>query len=152
MTSSEQLTDGGDVENYGLIPLLARGVRAIVVCINTVWPLSLEYDPATWPDSDADPGTIGAPRVIDPFLAPLFGEPSTRFPNNRVFAEGDYAAVVTALQTAKRAGRTVMTVHTHTVARTRGGGSTAAGTSASAGCTTSRWPSGRHSSNLRCVR
>ena len=115
VTSSEQLTDGGDVENYGLIPLLARGVRAIVVCINTVWPLSLEYDPATWPDSDTDPGTTGAPRVIDPFLAPLFGEPSTRFPNNRVFAEGDYATVVTALQTAKRAGRTVMTVHTHTV-------------------------------------
>ena len=115
VTSREQLTDGGDVENYGLIPLLARGVRAIVVCINTVWPLSLEYDPAGWPDSDADPGTTGAPRVIDPFLAPLFGEPSTRCPNNRVFAEGDYAAVVTGLQTAKRAGRTVMTVHTHTV-------------------------------------
>lgn len=115
VASSRRLTDGGDVENYGLLPLLGRRVRAAVVCINTVWPLSLDYDPATWPDSDANPEVTGEPRVIDPFLAPLFGEPSLRFRNNHVFAETDYAAVVADLQAAKQAGRTVMTVRTHTV-------------------------------------
>ena len=115
VTTSARLTDGGDVENYGLIPLLGRRVRVIVVCINTLWPLSLEYDPTTWPDADVDPELAGATRGIDPHLAPLFGEPSARFPNNRVFSEDDYPVVVAALQAAKQAGRTVMTVHTHTV-------------------------------------
>ena len=110
VTSAEMLTDGGDVENYGLVSLLRRGVRAIVVFINSVWPLSLEYDPTTWPDDDEDDR-----RVIDPFLAPLFGGPSDRFPHNQVFAERDFADVVSTLQAAKQAGETVLAVRSHTV-------------------------------------
>ena len=77
------LTDGGDLENYGLIALLRRGVRALVVCINTLWPLDLAFDPDDWP---ADLGDAGPRRrALDPFLAPLFGARDPRFPHNQVF-------------------------------------------------------------------
>ena len=114
VSSSRQLfTDGGDIENYGLIALLRRGVRGAVVFIDSLWPLMLDYDPTSWPE-DLD---LAAPsrRRLDPFLAPLFAAPSSRFPHNRVFSEADYPAVVTGLQEAKRRGDTVMTVTTHTV-------------------------------------
>ncbi len=110
VTSMEVLTDGGDVENYGIIPLLRRRVTAIVVFINTLWPLDLDYDPATWPVTDDAHG-----RVIDPFLAPLFGGPDQRFPHNRVFAEHEFSDVVSTLQTEKRAGRPLVAMTTHTV-------------------------------------
>ena len=113
--SKNRLTDGGDTENYGLLALLGRRVRRIIVCINTLWPLSLDYDPMIWPGADTDPSVTGEARVIDPFLGPLFGEPSDRFPSNSVFNQTDYLKVVCSLQAAKRAGRTVMTVETHTV-------------------------------------
>ena len=107
--ASEVFTDGGDVENYGLISLLRRGVKAVVVFINTMWPLSIDHDPANWPGRSA----------IDPSLAPLFGAPGTRFPHNRVFSEADYAVVVAGLQEAKRRGDTVMTTTHHVVQTNR---------------------------------
>ena len=103
--TSEVFTDGGDVENYGLISLLRRGVKAVVVFINTMWPLLIDHDPANWPGRGA----------VDPSLAPLFGAPGTRFPHNRVFPEADYAVVVGGLQEAKRRGETVMTTTRHVV-------------------------------------
>ena len=112
-TTREAFTDGGDVENYGLIPLLRRRVRAVIVFVNTVWPLSLEHDPVRWPTDTAD-GYPGH-REIDPFLPALFGAPSPRFGTNRVFPEADYPAVVSGLQAAKRRGDPVMTVTTHEV-------------------------------------
>ena len=105
-TNRGMFTDGGDIENYGLISLLQRRLRAIVVFINTVWPLSLEYDSTRWPvDLNDEHATQ---REIDPFLAPLFGAPSTRFSNNWVFPEADYKVVVSRLQAAKRRGDPVM--------------------------------------------
>jgi len=103
--TSEVFTDGGDVENYGLISLLRRGVKAVVVFINTMWPLSVDHDPANWPRHGA----------VDPSLAPLFGAPGTRFSHNRVFPEADYRVVVAGLQAAKRRGDTVMTTTRHVV-------------------------------------
>ena len=104
-------TDGGDVENYGLLSLLRRGVKAIVVFINTMWPVSLEYCPSNWPeDLNASNPTR---RAVDPFLAPLFGAPSTRFPHNQVFPETDYATVISGLQQAKRLGGPVITTTKH---------------------------------------
>lgn len=104
-------TDGGDVENYGLLSLLRRGVRAIVVFINTMWPVSLEYRPLNWPeDLNKNQPTR---RAVDPFLAPLFGAPSTRFPHNQVFPETDYATVISGLQQAKRLGGPVITTTKH---------------------------------------
>ena len=110
-TAAEVFTDGGDLENYGLIPLLCRRVERVVVFINSVWPLSLDYDPTEWPNDRQDARW----RELDPFLAPLFGQPSARFPHNQVFPEADYATVILALQAAKREGRTVLTTTTHSV-------------------------------------
>ena len=111
--TSEAFSDGGDSENYGLIALLRRHVRAILVFVNTVWPLSLEYDPSTWP---ADTATITPPhRDVDPFLPPLFGALSPRFRRNQVFETADYAPLIKELQAAKRRGETVITTTTHTV-------------------------------------
>ncbi len=112
-TSRQVFSDGGDLENYGLIALLRRGVRGVVVFINSLWPLTLDYDPTSWPE-DLDVETPSR-RRLDPCLAPLFGAPSSRFPHNRVFSEADYPGLVTGLQEAKRRGDTVMTVTTHTV-------------------------------------
>ena len=106
-------SDGGDVENYGLITLLRRGVRAVVVFVNTGWPLSLDYNPERWPrDGDQLHPSM---REVDPFLAPLFGAPSERVPHNHVFLEADYAPLVLGLQSAKRRARAVTMTTTHTV-------------------------------------
>ncbi len=95
--------DGGSLENYGLIALLLRGVKNIVVFINASRKLSLDYDPS-------DPAT-NPPRGsdMDGGLPPLFGvqpthriEPAT--PNNQVFATAAFTTVVKALQSAKAAG------------------------------------------------
>ena len=111
VATPDVFTDGGDVENYGLLSLLRRGVTAIVVFINTMWPVSLEYRPSQWPtDLNASQPTR---RSIDPFFAPLFGAPSTRFPHNQVFPETDYATVVSGLQQAKRLGGPVITTTKH---------------------------------------
>ena len=109
-TAAEVLTDGGDLENYGLIALLRRRVTRVVVFINTEWPLSAALGVSAWPD-DSDPEH----RAIDPFLAPLFGAPSNRFPHNRVFPEAEFATLVRGLQAARRAGRSVATTLTHRV-------------------------------------
>ena len=103
--TSEVFTDGGDIENYGLISLLRRGVKTVVVFLNTMWPLAVDHDPSDWPGHGA----------IDPSLAPLFGAPSSRFPHNRVFPEADYPVVVAGLQGAKRRGETVMMTTRHVV-------------------------------------
>ena len=108
---AHMFTDGGDLENFGIIPLLRRGIRSIVVFINTVWPLSLALDADRgWP---VDPAPES--RVLDPFLAPLFGAPSGRFPHNQVFPETDFPILLRALQEAKRAGRAVLATMNHTV-------------------------------------
>ena len=111
--ATDVFTDGGDLENYGVIPLLQRRVQAIIVFVNSVWPLSLDYSPDQWPAdlNESHPKT----REVDPFLAPLFGAPSERFPHNHVFPEADYATVVSGLQSAKRRGGAVMMSTTHTV-------------------------------------
>ncbi len=113
-TTAEVFTDGGDLENYGLIALLRRRVRRVVVFVNTECPLPTARRatsaPTTWPDdSNPDRGPI------DPFLAPLFGAPSDRFPHNRVFPEAEFDMLVAGLQTAKRASRSVTTTLTHRV-------------------------------------
>ena len=94
---NDLFTDGGDVDNLALLGLLRRRIPAIVVFINSVWPLALDYDPRQWPDGQ-----------IDPAVPPLFGQPSSRWPHNRVFARSAYREVVSAWQTAKRAGQPVV--------------------------------------------
>ncbi len=95
--------DGAVIENYGLLPLLQRGVENIVVFINTDTKLNPDYDPSTAPTASD----------LDSYLPPLFGfhVPSTGVStiHNRVFEQCDFAMVVKALQAAKRAGGVAMT-------------------------------------------
>ena len=98
--------DGENIENYGLIAVLLRQARRVIVFINTETKLSLDYspsDPLHRPPSTDD---------IDEFLPPLFGVPLKEhllfdedpFPHNQVFRSEDYPTVVGALQQAKQAG------------------------------------------------
>ena len=104
-------SDGGDLENFGIIPLLRRKVHSIVVFVNTVWPLSLSVNPdGGWP-VDPTPET----RVMDPFIAPLFGAPNPSFPHNRVFLESEFPVLHRTLQEAKQNGGVVAATMTHRV-------------------------------------
>ena len=102
--------DGGILDNYGLISLLRRGVKNIVVFINTSTRIDTSYDPAH-----------GAPKAsqLDSDLAPMFGlkvpTPGIFTQHNQVFPKKEFAAVFNALKTAKLNGKPVMTSQTHTV-------------------------------------
>jgi hypothetical protein len=92
---NDLFTDGGDVDNLALLGMLRRRIPAIVVFINSVWPLALDHDPRQWPEDSQ----------IDSAVPPLFGQPSPHWPHNRVFAQSAYREVVSAWQAAKRAGQ-----------------------------------------------
>lgn len=104
--------DGGNLENYGLIPLIMRGVKKVLLFINTEQPLDLNYDPTTGSAKDSD---------IDGNFPPLFGIPVTSAfgksdPDyNHVFPSSDYAPLVQALQALKRAGQPMVVSKTHTI-------------------------------------
>ncbi len=97
--------DGGNIENYGLIPLLLRGINRIIVFVNSETKLSLSYDPSQPPGKD----------VVDAFLPPLFGFPNKLNPNNTVFTQQAWQALITALQAQKKQGLPLVTVQTQTV-------------------------------------
>ncbi|MFP5247673.1 MAG: hypothetical protein ACLGH0_13360 [Thermoanaerobaculia bacterium] len=103
--------DGGNLENYGLIPLLMRGVKKIVVFINTETPMSTSYDPTI--------GTV-TNNDMDSSFPPLFGIPFSSGGDptlavNQVFSSNDFAPVVQALQAKKKAGQPLVTSYTHTI-------------------------------------
>jgi hypothetical protein len=97
--------DGGNIENYGLIPLLLRGIKRIVVFVNSETKLSLDYNPSKRPGK----------KVVDAFLPPLFGFPNKLNPNNRVFTKQAWQSVITALQAQKKQGLPLVTVQKQTV-------------------------------------
>ncbi|HET7434334.1 MAG TPA: hypothetical protein VFN10_06425 [Thermoanaerobaculia bacterium] len=115
--------DGGNLENYGLIPLIMRGVAKVILFVNTSSPLSTTYNPST----DA-----ASSSVIDPNLPVLFGVPVTdgnaAATVNQVFNTSDYATLVAALQTQKNAGEAMIVSMTHDIVQNNwwgipGGGS-----------------------------
>ena len=96
--------DGGSIENFGVIPLLLRGVKRMVVFVNTERRLSLDYDPGA-----GEPWTQPSVHELDGNFSSLFGilphdrkQPPT--PNNQVFRTEDLRGVVQALQAAHRTG------------------------------------------------
>ncbi len=97
--------DGGSLENYGVIPLLQRKVRRLVVFINTSVKLDPGYDPS-WVPQSSD---------LDSDLPPLFGFPMGVQRNNQVFPTEEFKPLVRALQAAKRAGGTAMVEYRHRV-------------------------------------
>ena len=94
---NDLFTDGGDVDTLALLGILRRRIPAVVVFINSVWPLALDhdYDARRWP----------AAGQIDPAVPSLFGQPNPRWPHNRVFSRAAYREVVSAWQAARRDGR-----------------------------------------------
>ncbi len=104
--------DGGNLENYGLIPLIMRGLKKVLLFINTETPLSLTYDPTTGTAKEDD---------LDSSFPPLFGIPVTSDfgsagPDyNHVFPSTDYAPLVQALQALKQKGEPMVVAKTHTI-------------------------------------
>ena len=99
--------DGGNLENYGLIPLLMRGVKKIILFINTETPLNTKYDPdgATY-QSDLDsnfPVLFGIDVIKGGAVEKV----------NHVFPTKDYAPLVRALQKMKLAGEPMIYSTTH---------------------------------------
>ena len=102
--TSMLLSDGGCIENLGVVPLLQRGVRSIVSWDAANAPLAdaAAYDPYADEPSDA---------VVDGYLASLFGydvygaDADGEFvANNQVFDVAGYAPLVAGLQAAQAAG------------------------------------------------
>jgi hypothetical protein len=96
-----RFTDGGNLENYGLISLLQRGVKKVVVFINTDTPIDINLNPS----NNCPP----LPSQIDDDLFPLFGYPTGNQIHNQVFKKSDFKRVYEGLRNAKVAGKTVMT-------------------------------------------
>jgi hypothetical protein len=99
--------DGGNLENYGLLPLILRGVKKALLFINTEFPLSLSYDPTS--------GTAGA-ADLDTSFPPLFGIPTSGgATTNQVFPASDYAPLVQAMQALKQDGQPIVVSATHEI-------------------------------------
>lgn len=117
--------DGGNLENYGLLPLIMRGVKKVLLFINTETPLSVDYDPTKGFAHDSD---------LDSSFPPLFGIPvkslfGTAAPDyNQVFPGTDYAPLVQAMQELKREGQPMVVSKTHTIQKNDFWGIPAGGT------------------------
>ena len=99
-----RFTDGGNLENLGLISLLQRGVQKVVVFINTDTPLDVNIDPSV----DCPPQTT----QVSSDLFPLFGYKTGNHVNNQVFTKTDFKKVYEKLRKAKIEGKTVMSLDT----------------------------------------
>ena len=84
--------DGGHLENLGIMPLLKRQVKRIVVFINTKSRLQV----------------TGNSVKINSAIPPLFGKGNDPTKPNQVFPESDYQDLADGLWKAKQDGRTVM--------------------------------------------
>ena len=108
-SASWEFGDGGVIDNYGLLPLLQRGVETIIVAINTKQKLSVDWTP----------GEGSYQPHIDPYLPPLFGvheqRKSIALERNQVFPREELAGLVIALQAAKIAGDPLIAVREHQV-------------------------------------
>jgi len=97
--------DGANMENQGLIALLQRNVKRIVMFINTPIPLTDRetYHPYIRPpqqDVDIDSSITALFGIFN--LIPPFGED---FSHDQVFRKRDFPRVVEALQDAQKEGR-----------------------------------------------
>ena len=95
-----RFTDGGNLENYGLISLLQREVKNIVVFINTSTPLDVTINPT----EDCPP----LPSQVSSDLFPLFGYKIGNQGNNKVFEMSEFNPVYQKLKKAKLAGKSVI--------------------------------------------
>ena len=93
--------DGGNLENFGLITLLQRGVERIVVFVNTSSAINTKYDFSKAPTK----------HDIDSDILPLFGYSlgsSSDMNQNQVFAQTDFDTLMRQFVDCKTNGTTVM--------------------------------------------
>ncbi|MDN3202977.1 hypothetical protein [Algoriphagus sediminis] len=95
-----RFTDGGNLENLGVITLLQRKVERIVVFINTDTPLATgcSFDAENPPNN----------KQVSSDFYPLFGFTWGNQVHNQVFHKRDFNPVYQKLAKAKEEGKTVM--------------------------------------------
>ncbi len=113
-----ELSDGGCMDNYGIMPLLRRKVEKIVVFINSDMPLNMEAIP--------DSGKVDA-KFMEPTLPSLFDGLNDHLSirdtlgidvsNNHVLESSGFEEVISKLQDAKKKDQTVMATTKHTTVK-----------------------------------
>ena len=104
--------DGGDVENYALIPMLRRGAKRIVLFANVITPLNVTWDANQRPPlGPSRAGILGGGGDMDDALAAFFGvfmdplnERGWNYRMNQIFHADDLTPLVQQLQAGARAG------------------------------------------------
>lgn len=99
--------DGGILENLGIMPLLARKVKNIILFVNSNHPFDLDNE---------DPGERYA-NSIEPLFRPVVdrdGE-AEPFSINMVFEEPGFDRLIAALREKKNAGETLIHCDTYQV-------------------------------------
>ncbi|MBT6229788.1 MAG: hypothetical protein HOI47_24365 [Candidatus Scalindua sp.] len=81
VSKNQYFSDGGNLENFGIMALLQREVKKIIVFVNSETAIKKDAYGIT----------------IDSDIAPLFGLNDSKFPNNQVFVADDYASLANKL-------------------------------------------------------
>ena len=81
VSKDQYFSDGGNLENFGIMALLQREVKKIIVFVNSETAIKKDAYGTT----------------IDSDIAPLFGLNDSGFPNNQVFVADDYASLANKL-------------------------------------------------------
>lgn len=102
------LGDGGIVENFGIIPLLIRGVERIVVFVNT----STRLDPKATPGEDSE--WSGIEENIPALFGYRMQSTGTALQNNHVFVRGGFQPVLDQLVAARKQGDGIIATSTLT--------------------------------------
>jgi hypothetical protein len=89
VSTQQYMTDGGNLENMGIMPPLQRQVEHIVIFVNSEVAIT----------KDAQ-GTV----ILDSQLSALFGVNNADFPKNQVFATKDYQKLQADLWAAHENG------------------------------------------------
>ncbi|VAW60527.1 hypothetical protein MNBD_GAMMA11-477 [hydrothermal vent metagenome] len=89
IVAEQYISDGGNLENLGIMALLQRQVETIVVFENSNVPISKD-----------EKGNV----VIDSVVTSLFGVQNEAYPNNQVFEKDELLPLLDALWQAKTSG------------------------------------------------
>ncbi|MGR3294285.1 MAG: hypothetical protein ACUZ9M_09755 [Candidatus Scalindua sp.] len=101
ISKNRYFSDGGNLENFGIMAMLQRQVKKIVVFVNSETALKKN----------------GENIIIDSDIAPLFGLDNAKFPNNQVFEPGGYTTLSNKLWDAYSKGGLAMANESYTTIR-----------------------------------
>ncbi|MBT3879185.1 MAG: hypothetical protein HON76_00485 [Candidatus Scalindua sp.] len=98
VSENQCFSDGGNLENFGIMAMLQRQVKKIIVFVNSGTALKKDEEGIT----------------IDSDVAPLFGLANSKFSNNRVFDSGGYTTLTNKLWDAYSNGGLAMAKESYT--------------------------------------